>query len=89
MKTVGAFEAKTHFSQLLAMVESSSEEILIRKRGKAVAVLIPYGKNKETERDRKAQEILKNFQLIRESQAEYGSPKKLTVREMINAGRKR
>jgi prevent-host-death family protein len=39
-KTVGAFEAKTHFSELLDRAERG-EEILITKRGKAVARLMP------------------------------------------------
>jgi prevent-host-death family protein len=40
MTSVGAFEAKTHFSQLLARVERG-EEIVITRRGKAVARLVP------------------------------------------------
>lgn len=39
MKTVGAFEAKTHFSELLRNVENG-ESYEIRRRGKAVATLI-------------------------------------------------
>jgi prevent-host-death family protein len=38
--TVGAFEAKTHFAQLLQRVERG-EEITITRRGKAVARLVP------------------------------------------------
>ncbi len=40
MIEVGAFEAKTHLSSLLDKV-SRGEEILITKRGKAVARLVP------------------------------------------------
>jgi len=43
-KTVGAFEAKTHFSELLDRAERG-EEILITKRGKAVARLMPIAAN--------------------------------------------
>ncbi len=89
MKTYGAFEAKTHFSQLLALVERSGEEILIRKRGKDVAVLIPYAKKDDSERERKAQEILNNFKMIRESQAEYSPAEKMSAKGMVNFGRKR
>ncbi len=39
-KTVGAFEAKTHFSQLLERA-SQGEETVITRRGKAVARLVP------------------------------------------------
>ncbi len=40
MITVGAFEAKTHLSNLLEQV-ISGEEVLITKHGKPVARLIP------------------------------------------------
>jgi prevent-host-death family protein len=40
MTDVGAFEAKTHFAQLLQRVERG-EEITITRRGKAVARLVP------------------------------------------------
>jgi prevent-host-death family protein len=41
LKTVSARQANHDFSELLSRVESG-EEILITKRGKPVAVLIPY-----------------------------------------------
>ena len=40
MIEVGAFEAKTHLSALLEQV-SRGEEVLIRRRGKPVAKLVP------------------------------------------------
>lgn len=40
MVTVGAFEAKTHFSSLLDKVENG-EEVLITRHGKAVARIVP------------------------------------------------
>lgn len=40
MREVGAFEAKTHLSDLLAAVESG-ETITITRRGKPVAQLVP------------------------------------------------
>lgn len=40
MATVGAFEAKTHFAQLLERV-GRGEEIMITRRGRAVARLVP------------------------------------------------
>ncbi len=40
MKTVGAFEGKTHFSRLLADVEAG-ETIIITKNGRPVARLEP------------------------------------------------
>ena len=40
MRTVGTFEAKTHLSNLLEQVERG-EEIIITRRGEAVARLMP------------------------------------------------
>jgi prevent-host-death family protein len=40
MSTIGAFEAKTHFSALLERVEHG-ERVIITKHGKPVARLIP------------------------------------------------
>jgi prevent-host-death family protein len=42
MKTVGAFEAKTHLSTLLEQVERG-EEITITRHGRAIAKLVPVG----------------------------------------------
>ena len=44
-KPVGAFEAKTHFSELLERAEHG-EEIVITRRGKAVARLMPIAEVK-------------------------------------------
>lgn len=40
MQTIGAFEAKTHFSALLEKVEKG-EQIVITKHGRVVAKLVP------------------------------------------------
>lgn len=59
MATVGAFEAKTHFAQLLQRVERG-EEITITRRGKAVARLVPAAAKPDTEA------VLATFQRLRE-----------------------
>ena len=41
MKTVGAFEAKTHFARLLERV-ANGEQIVITKHGTPVARLVPF-----------------------------------------------
>ena len=46
MRTVGSFEAKTHLSELLASVERG-EEIVITRRGTAVARLLPMAEVSE------------------------------------------
>jgi len=43
MHTIGAFQAKTHFSALLEQVEKG-EQIIITKHGHPVAKLVPAGK---------------------------------------------
>ena len=48
MATVGAFEAKTHFAQLLQRVEGG-EEITITRRGRVVARLVPAATEPDTE----------------------------------------
>jgi prevent-host-death family protein len=40
MKTVGAFEAKTHLSELLDLV-AEGERVTITRRGTPVAMLVP------------------------------------------------
>ncbi len=42
MREVGAFEAKSHFSELLARAEAG-ESVLITRRGKPVARIVPAG----------------------------------------------
>lgn len=42
MRTVGAFEAKTHLAQLLEHVQQG-EEVLITRHGRPVARLVPSG----------------------------------------------
>ena len=61
--TVGTFEAKTHLSQLLDEVQNGNE-VTITKRGRPIARLIPYKKNKKGESVKK---ILESFNAIRES----------------------
>jgi prevent-host-death family protein len=46
--TVGAYEAKTHLSELLEKVEAG-EEIMITKHGAPVAKLVPVKKEASTQ----------------------------------------
>ena len=78
-QSIGAFDAKTHLSQLLDEVESGNE-ITITKRGKPVARLIPF-KERKNKPGRK--EIIDSFDLIRES-----VKGKVNIKSYINEGRK-
>lgn len=59
MRTVGAFEAKTHFSALLDKVEKG-EQIIITKHGHPVAKLMPAG-NSDREQSKEAIKRMKAF----------------------------
>jgi prevent-host-death family protein len=79
MKTVGAFEAKTHLNQLLKQV-SKGETIRITLRGTPVAKLVPADEREQKDLRRTVREIRK----IREG----ASLKGLTIRELIDEGRR-
>ena len=48
MKKIGAFEAKTHFSELLAAV-MCGEKIIITKHNNKVAMIVPFVSSEEEE----------------------------------------
>ncbi len=80
MAEIGAFEAKTHFSKLLERVEKG-EEIVITRRGKRVARLVP----ERPARDREA--IGKTIAEMR-SFARTLSLGGLKIRDLIDEGRR-
>ncbi len=59
MQTIGAFEAKTHFSALLEKVEKG-EHVIITKHGHPVAKLVPTG-GSDHEQSKQAIERIKAF----------------------------
>ena len=81
MKTVGAFEAKTHLSQLLDEVEKG-ETITITRRGVPVAVLMPPNGR----RKRSVAEVIESINAFRErTNWTLGG---MTIREAIEEGRR-
>lgn len=81
MRTVGAFEAKTHLSQLLDDVEQG-ETITITRHGVPVARLEPFsGKSRKTREE--AVEGMLRF--MRETDATTGG---MSIKEMIEEGRR-
>lgn len=81
MNTVGAFEAKTHLSDLLDRV-SKGETITITRHGTPAAMLVPVGptgKKKLTHR-----EIVEGMRALRKRI----KPDRMTVREMVEEGRR-
>ncbi len=79
MKTVGAFEAKTHLNELLREV-SQGETIRITRRGVPVAKLVPTedGEHKDLK------QIVRDIREIRKGANLRG----LTIRKLIDEGRR-
>ena len=78
MARVGAYEAKTHLSQLLERV-AEGEWITITKHGQPVAVLKPVSDRKQ----RALSEVIADLRRFRRGHGLEGD----TVREMIEDGR--
>ena len=81
MRTVGAFTAKTNLSRLLHEVQSSNEEIIIRRHNRNVAYLGPIEKLNASQ----SVDLVKEFSEIRDKTR----GKRETVKSMVNEGRKR
>ena len=78
--TVGAYEAKTHFSALLEKVEAG-EEFTITKHGAPVARLVPFRKQSTPAERRAAIERIKKL-------SKGLSLGGLKIRDLINEGRR-
>jgi prevent-host-death family protein len=79
-KTVGAYEAKTHLSELLEKVEAG-DEITITKHGAPVAKLVPV--KKETSPEERAAAI-KRIQALANGLSLGG----LKIKDLISEGRR-
>ena len=77
---IGAFEAKTHFSQILEKAEHG-EDFIITRRGKPVAKIIPF-EQKKGMTFKEAVEELKEFRKLYR-----GEPGSFNIREAIEEGR--
>lgn len=80
MKSVGAFDAKTHLSELLDRV-ARGERITITRHGVPAALLIPV---EETQQKLTHEEIVERMRALRKRV----KPDKISVREMIEEGRR-
>ncbi len=80
MRTVGSYEAKTHLSQLLDDV-ANGETITITKHGVPVAELRPL----KTSQRRDVAEVIDEMKRLR---AQIGSLNGVTIRELIEEGRR-
>lgn len=80
MKTVGAYEAKTHLPRLLDEV-AAGETITITKHGVPVARLVPP----DSSRARNVREVIQALRAFREGNV-LGEG--VTVRDLMNEGRR-
>ena len=81
MERIGACEAKAHLSALLDRV-AKGETITITRRGVPAALLVPVG---EAEPKRTHREIVDALRSLRQRVR----PGAMSVREMVNEGRRR
>jgi prevent-host-death family protein len=79
MLTIGAYEAKTHFSQILEKV-TRGEEVIITKHGVPVASLQPHPS--DTRKD--IPDIIEKMMNLRKKNDLKG----LSIRDMIDEGRR-
>jgi prevent-host-death family protein len=80
MPSIGAFEAKTHLSDLLDRV-ARGEKITITRHGVPAALLVPVG---EKEAKLTHREIVEGMRALRKRV----KPGKMSVREMVKEGRR-
>ncbi len=80
MASVGAFEAKTHLSDLLDRV-ARGEKITITRHGVPAALLVPV---EEKEAKLTHQEIVEGMRALRKRV----KPGKMSVRDMVKEGRR-
>jgi prevent-host-death family protein len=78
---IGAFEAKTHFSQILDKAENG-EDFIITKRGKPVAKIIPFEKKPEITHKEAVEKLIEMRKFYR------GEPGSFNIREAIEEGRR-
>lgn len=79
METVGAYEAKTHLTQLLERV-AKGEKITITKHGVPVATLEPADPSKRTS----ARDVIDQLKRFRSGHRLKG----LSIRDLIGKGRR-
>lgn len=82
MKHFGAFEAKTHFSELLGDV-INGEKFIITKHGVQVAMIIPYVQAKES-----VDPVKDAIRALKKLRKGVTLGKKLSIRKMREEGRK-
>ena len=80
-QSIGTFEAKTHFAQIVEKAEHG-EDFIITRRGKPVAKIIPFEKEKQITFKEAVDQLIEMRKLYR------GEPGSFNIREAIEDGRK-
>ena len=80
-QSIGAFEAKTHFSQIIEKAERG-EDFVITRRGKPVAKIIPFEQKKEMTFKEAVDQLIEMRKFYR------GEPGSFNIREAIEEGRR-
>ena len=91
MKSVGAFAAKTHLSNLIGQVQHG-ERIVIQKRGKSVAAIVPLSTVERARTTAMRARILDGLRQVRDSaeaRPRSSGAKAMQPKGLINLGRKR
>ncbi|MDR0457394.1 MAG: type II toxin-antitoxin system prevent-host-death family antitoxin [Treponema sp.] len=78
---IGAFEAKTNFSQILNKT-AQGNDFIVTRRGKAVAKIIPFEKKPEMTFKEAVDQLVEMRKLYR------GKPGSFNIRAAIEEGRK-
>lgn len=81
MRQLGAFEAKTHFSEILGDV-IKGEKFIITKHGVEVAMIIPFTEVKEGD-----DQVRNSIRAIKNLRKGVTLGKKISVKKMIADGR--
>ena len=79
-KTIGAYEAKTHFSRLLERV-AAGDEVTITRHGSPVARLVPVRRQTTPQQSRAAIDAMRKL-------AKGLRLRGLKVKDLINEGRR-
>jgi prevent-host-death family protein len=82
MKHFGAFEAKTHFSEILGKV-MEGEQFIITKHGIQVAMIIPFVEQKIN-----LDPVSNSISAIKKLRKGITLGKNLSIKEMIKEGRR-
>ncbi len=91
MQTIGAFDAKTHFSQIIEQV-LSGEEFTVTKHGKPVARIVPVPTDAPRDplfdREKRSQTIAAIAALRETVRAQTGTVSCKELLDMVHEGRK-